>query len=251
MRAARRAKTATAMLAAALACALPSRARAQSDDEHPELRRSVLLPAAGTTPRGTFDVTVYEMAFPSVAYGVTDDVQIGVGGTWVPTSEQILMPGGKVRLASAGGLALSGIAALGMSHPDKGVPGWLPVFGIAGTFCGIADGKICVGGVVLSATPSSRRGSDRVLVGGVNAAWRVNRRLDVLVEADTRAVAPELQVGTTLMIAARAHFGRHTDVDVGWLIDTGIVGDAFPLLGSPSVFGTPGIPLLNLAFHLP
>lgn len=235
---------------ALLAIAWP--AQAQVDDgARPALRRSVLLPAAGTTPQGTFDVTIYEMAFPSVAYGVTDDVQIGVGGTWIPTSEQILMPGGKFRLASAAGLDLSAVGALGMSHPDKGVPGWLPVFGVVGTHCGIAGGKICVGGVVLSATPSSLRGADRVLIGGVNVAWRVNRRLDLLAEADTRAVAPELQVGTTAMIAARVHAGSHTDVDLGWLIDTGIVGDAFPLLGSPSVFGTPGIPLLNLAFHFP
>lgn len=233
----------------ALALLIPAAAHAQEDGT-PGLRRSVLLPAAGTTPQGAFDVTVYEMAFPSVAYGVTDDVQIGVGATWVPSSEQILMPGGKVRLASAGGLEVSGIAAIGMSHPDKGVPGWLPVFGVAGTHCGVAGGRICLGGVVLSATPSSLRGSDRVVIGGVNGAWRATKRVDVLVEIDTRAVAPELQVGTTFMIASRTHVGR-MDVDLGWLIDAGIVGDAFPLLGSPSVFGVPGIPLLNLAFRIP
>lgn len=242
-------RVACALAAMALAAVAPRAVLAQ-EDGRPAPRRSVLLPAAGTTPEGSFDVTVYEMAFPSVAYGVTDDVQIGVGATWIPTSEQILMPGGKVRLASAGGLDLSAVAALGMSHPDKGVPGWLPVFGVVGTFYGVADGRICLGGVVLSATPGSARGSDRVLVGGVNGAWRATKRIDVLVEIDTRAVAPELQVGTTFMIASRTHVGR-MDVDLGWLIDAGIVGDAFPLLGSPGVLGVPGIPLLNIAVHIP
>jgi hypothetical protein len=209
----------------------------------------IFLPAAQTTRQGKFDVTFYEVALPSVAYGVTDRVQIGIAGTYVPTAERIFVPGAKVELAHAAGIRLSATGALGIDDPEHGKPGYVTTVGLVGTGCN-GNGSLCAGATLLSATASSVRGADRITDIAGSVFWSAGSHFDLLAEEHVRTTVPNAQVGSLTVIAVRGHW-RAVSADVGWLMDVGVVGPPFPLIGPEGALGVPGIPVLNVSFALP
>lgn len=231
-----------AVLVAAVLLA-PQAARASSGEAGEIPRRTIFAPAAGTTPPGCVDATVYELALPSVSYGVADGVQVGFAATHIPTAETILIPGAKARLAQSAGITLTAFGAVGADLPERGRTGWLPMAGLVGTRCGV---RACGSFVVLSATPTSVRGTDRALDMAATGSWRAGRFVEILGEQHLRVVVPETQVGATSLLAARMRW-RAVSVDLGWLLDVGVVGPAFPLVGPEGLLGVPGIPVINLA----
>lgn len=234
--------TRSLVLAVALFLA-PHAALADSGDGGETPRRTIFAPAAGTTPPGGVDVTVYELALPSVSYGVADGVQVGFAGTRIPTAETILIPGAKARLAKSAGITLTAFGAVAADLPERGRTGWLPMAGLVGTRCGA---RACGSLVVLSATPTSVRGTDRVLDMAVTGSWPAGRFVEILGEQHLRVVVPETQVGSTSLLAARMRW-RAVAVDLGWMLDVGVVGPAFPLVGPEGLLGVPGIPVINLS----
>lgn len=232
---------------AAVSFFAPLTGLAQAGDARELPRRTIFTPAAGTTPAGGFDVTVYELALPSVSYGVADGVQLGFAATRIPTAETILIPGAKARLAQSAGITLTAFGAVATDLPARGRTGWLPMVGLVGTRCGE---RACGSAVVLHATPTSARGTDRVLDIAMTGSWRAAGFVEMLGEQHVRVVVPETQVGATSLLAARMRW-RAFALDVGWLLDIGVVGPAFPLVGPEGLLGPPGIPVINLAatFH--
>lgn len=215
---------------------LPSIASAQAP------RRAVFLPTANTVPSGGFDVTLYDIALPGVAYGATDRLQVGFAATRIPTAEWLVFPGAKYELARAEGISIAAFGGLGIEAPEAGSVGYLPMLGIAASATGE---RTCVTFAVIQASPTSIRGTDRVLSVATSVVWRASRRVELVAEEHLRVVAPEAQVASTTIAAARAHLGRFS-IDAGWMLDLGIVGPPFPLIGPEGVLGVPGVPVVNV-----
>jgi hypothetical protein len=189
---------------------------------NPNSTRLFFAPSGRMLERGDGYVSDYEVLFPGVAYGVSDNVSIGGGVSLIPAGldEQLfyLTPkiGGEVREnvnLAVGALIVGGV-------PDEATVG--VVYGV-GTF-GSPDASITAGlgygfaGTTIASSPVAMLGGE----------WRVARRLSLVTEnyfiADRHSVNSLFSYGVRLM-------GEKMTVDLALFNTTGSgAGIGFPFV---------------------
>lgn len=214
---------------------------AASDDP-----RTLFLPTATTLSRGELSFTAHELILPTATLGITNDLEVTLGGTWIPGGEIIGMAAGKVRFERNGRSSVAGFAGAFVDVPEPGrpgVPATFPVLGFVLSHGDLFDGRLDVNGVAFIGVPFVSGSVDAVVILAPTLIYDVAEWISIVGELWLRGIVPQPQAGMAFVAAARLRFWRMT-ADLGWLIDVGVVGPPLP------VVDWPGVPVLSLGIRL-
>lgn len=211
----------------------------------------VFAPTAFTLPAGRVQLSLVEVGVPTLAFGVTDDVEIGVAGTWIPRGEVLVGGGAKIVLDRRGPFSVAVLSGLGGALPeqnlvggvDPGTVSLVPMFGGVMSFSRATEVPLDVHVSSTVFVPIVHGAADAVMLFRPGVEYAALPWLSIVGEVSLRAVVPRPQVGFGGAVAARFRFWQMA-IDAGWLVDFGIVGPALPIVSLP------GVPVMNLAVLL-
>lgn len=193
--------------------------------ENPNQTRLFFAPTGQMLKAGEGYFSDYEVLFPGVAYGVTDNISIGGGVSLIPSSidEQLIYVTPKVGVSLAPKLHV----ALGLIAAT--IPGESPVGAVYGVGT-VGDGDASVtGGLAYGFAGSDFSSEFAVLVGGEK---RVSRRIALVTE---NYFVPS-SVGQPLVSGGVRFMSEKLTVDLA----------LFNLLGHDAVF--PGLPWVSFVY---
>lgn len=200
--------------------------------------RGLVLPTSTTLSQGSVDVTLEEVGVPEVTLGISDVWEVSVGGAWVPGTDLIGGAATKVKLAQSGPWSTSAFGGIAIDFPELGTRATCPILGGVMGLHRLFDPSLDVDVVALVGVPIVSNNVDAVMIIAPTARYDVNPWLSLMGAVWLRGVVPEDLMGITLDAGARFRFWKMS-VDVGWLIDFGVIGPPLP------VVSIPGIPMLN------
>ena len=221
-----------AMAAAAMAILLAAGVGASAEEcpcpspspgRDPNYSRLLFAPTARPLARGEGTFSDYELVFPGVAFGLTDNVSIAGGVSVIPglgLREQVYYVAPKIgwNIGDKAAVAIGGFAAtIGDEHRDSLGIGYL-----MGTFGG-RDRSVSVGLGALRATGAASTTPLLMLGGNVTVSRHVALVGETWLALDEGFGAAEQPIGVGVRF-----FGERLSADVGVVVIGALLDEGFP-----------------------